>query len=67
MKRSAHVVCAVPSGVHRGVRAHHVVVGQHMGKPQLLGPLGVDAHRASVAAQFGLREYHTDLHATSRS
>ncbi len=67
MKRGAHVIGAVPAGVHCGVRARHVVVGQHVGKPELLGPLGVGAHRAGVAAQFGLREHHTDPHATSRS
>jgi hypothetical protein len=52
--------------MHRSVRAHHVVVGQQVGKPEFLGPLSIGAHRTGVATQFGLRENHTDPHATSR-
>ena len=50
MKRGVHVIGAVPAGMHRGVRAHHVVVGQQVGKPEFLGPLSVGAHRADVTA-----------------
>ncbi len=37
VKRGVHVIGALPAGMHRGVRARHVVVGQHVGEPEFPG------------------------------
>jgi hypothetical protein len=48
--------------MHRRVGADHVVVGEDVGEPELLHPLGVGAHRADVGTDLGLGEDCTDLH-----
>jgi hypothetical protein len=63
MKGRAHVVRAIPSLVHRRVGAEDMVVGQHVGVPQLGYPLGVSTDGPGVGADLGLREYHAYLHA----
>ena len=50
MKRGAHVIGAVPAVMHRGIRARHVIIGQHVGKLESPGPLGAGARHAGVAA-----------------
>jgi hypothetical protein len=51
----------------RGVGADHVVVGEQMGVAELLDPVGVGAHSADIATEFGLGEDHADAHTANLS
>ena len=57
-----HVVGAVPTLVHPGVRADDVVIDEDVAEAELLHAFAVRAHRARVATEFRLRERHSNSH-----
>ena len=62
MERGVHVVGYGPPGVHVGISALDMVVGQEVREAQLFDPMAVGAHRAAIAAQFCLWKHHIDPH-----
>ena len=52
----------VPARVDRRVGADDVVVDEDVAEAELLDALAVGAHRAGVAAEFRLRERHSNSH-----
>ena len=56
------VIRSLPTLVHVGVGAEHMVVDQDVGVAEFFDALTVRLDGSTVAAEFGLRECHSDAH-----
>src|SRR5260370_41437422 len=65
MEGGVPVIRARPWRMRLRVRAHDMVIREHVAEPEFLDPFGVGTHRTCVRADLGLGEHDADAHGAS--